>query len=184
MTNKKSVGQKILCKRIDRYFYRDDTGRKQKYSQYCIEKNCKTESSYNYENLKETRYCKKHKLNDMVCVKRGHILCLDCRESYKKTCQSPQCKYTIEKYKTASKYMKNKIIKYLKENEIPYFSCKICQDIVKEDHFDSKEHIDKFNSVCQIDIRKFKDSCLVIDITFIDDRYNFVYINRYFKKHI
>ena len=80
--------------------------------------------------------------------------------------------------------MKNKIIKYLKENEIPYFSCKICQDIVIEDHFDSKEHIDKFNSACQIDIRKFKDSCLVIDITFIDDRYNFVYIDRYFKKHI
>ena len=80
--------------------------------------------------------------------------------------------------------MKNKIIKYLKDNEIPYFSCKICQDIVREDHFDSKEHIDKFNSVCQIDIRKFKDSCLIINITFIDDRYSFVYIDRYFKKHI
>ena len=37
--------------------------------------------------------------------------------------------------------MKNKIIKYLKENEIPYFSCKICQDIVREDHFDSEELI-------------------------------------------
>ena len=86
----------------------------------------------------------------------------------KNTCQSLQCKYTIEKYKTASKCMKNKIIKYLKENEIPYFSCKICQDIVREDHFDSKEHIDKLNSVCQIDIRKFKDSCLVFDSLTID----------------
>ena len=38
MTNKKSVGQKILCKRINRYFCRDDTGRKYKYSQYCTEK--------------------------------------------------------------------------------------------------------------------------------------------------
>ena len=54
----------------------------------------------------------------------------------------------------------------------------------REDHFDSKEHIDKLNSVCKIDIRKFKDGCLVIDITFIDDRYNFVYIDRYFKNHI
>ena len=69
----------------------------------------------------------------------------------------------------------------MKENEILYFLCKICQNIVKQDHFESKEHIDKFNSVCQIEIRKFKDSCLVIDITFIDDRYNFVYIDRYFK---
>ena len=84
VTMKKSVGEKILCKRINTYFFIDDTGRKQKYSQYCIEKNCKTESSYNYENLKETKYCKKHKLNDMVCVKRGHKLCLDCREGYKK----------------------------------------------------------------------------------------------------
>ena len=54
MTNEKSVGQKILCKRINRYFYQDEAGRKHKYSQYCIEKGCKTESSYNYENLKET----------------------------------------------------------------------------------------------------------------------------------
>ena len=84
MTNKKSVGEKILCKRINRYFYQDEAGRKHKYSQYCIEKGCKTESSYNYENLKETKYCKKHKLNDMVCVKLGHKLCLDCREGYKK----------------------------------------------------------------------------------------------------
>ena len=80
MTNKKSVGEKILCKRINRYFYRDESGAIQKYSQYCIEKSYKTESSYNYENLKETKYCKKHKLNDMVCVKRCHKLCLYCRE--------------------------------------------------------------------------------------------------------
>ena len=72
----------------------------------------------------------------------------------------------------------------MKENEIPYFSCKICQDIVKEDHFDSKEHIDIFNSICQIKIKKFKDTCLVIEIFFIDDRYDFVYIDRYFKKYI
>ena len=82
VTMKKSVGEKILCKRINKYFFIDDTGRKQKYSQYCIEKNCKTESSYNYENLKETKYCKKHKLNDMINIKRGHELCLNFRESY------------------------------------------------------------------------------------------------------
>ena len=63
----------------------------------------------------------------MVNVKRGHKLCLDCKESYKESCRSPQYKYTIEKYKTASKYIKKRIIEYLKENEIPYFSCKICQ---------------------------------------------------------
>ena len=85
MTMKKSVGEKILCKRINKFFIKMRAERQKKYSQYCIEKNCKTESSYNYENLKETKYCKKHKLQDMVNVKRGHKLCLDCRESYKKT---------------------------------------------------------------------------------------------------
>ena len=176
--------KKFFVKELINFFYQDESGATKKYSQYYIEKNCKTESSYNYENSKETKYCKKHKLQDMVNVKRGHKLCLECRESYKKSCQSPRCKYIIEKYETASKYMKKRIIKYLKENEIPHFSCKICQDIVKEDHFDSKEHIDKFNSVSQIEIKKFKDTCLIIEIIFIDDRYNFAYIDRYFKKHI
>ena len=110
MTMKKSVNEKILCKRMNKFFYLDEAGRKRKYSQYCVHNDCKIESLYNYENLKETKYCKKHKLEHMVNVKRGHSLCLNCRESHKKICQSPQCKYTIEKYKTASKYMKRKII--------------------------------------------------------------------------
>ena len=53
---KKSVGEKILCQRINRYFFRDEIGRKQKYSQHCIEENCKTESSYNYEGLKKLNF--------------------------------------------------------------------------------------------------------------------------------
>ena len=48
-----SVVEKIKCQRIDKFFYRNPEGTILKYSQYCIEKNCKTlESSYNYENLK------------------------------------------------------------------------------------------------------------------------------------
>ena len=74
---------------------------------FCRRKNCKTVSSYNYENLKP-KYCFKHKKEDMVNVKRGHKLCLKCKSSYKTKCTSPKCKYTIEKYKTASKYMKLK----------------------------------------------------------------------------
>ena len=46
----------------------------------------------------------------MVNVKKGHKLCLKCKEGYKKQCVSPQCKHTIEKYKTQSKYMKLKTI--------------------------------------------------------------------------
>ena len=48
----------------------------------------------------------------MVNVKRGHKLCLKCKSSYKTKCTSPKCKYTIEKYKSASKYMILKTIDY------------------------------------------------------------------------
>ena len=100
----KSVIQKVLYKKIDKYFCKDHKGRIRKYLQFCRRKNCKTESSYNYENLKP-KYCFKHKKEDMVNTKRGHKLCLKCKSSYKTKCVSEQCKYTIKKYRSASKYM-------------------------------------------------------------------------------
>ena len=98
---------KIILVKIDKYHFKDHKGRIYKYSQFCTRKLCKTESSYNYENLKP-KYCFKHKKEDMVNVKRGHKLCLKCKSSYKTKCTSPKCEYTIEKYKTASKYIKIK----------------------------------------------------------------------------
>ena len=43
------ITDKILCKRINKYFYRDHNDDIKKYSIYCIEKNCKTLAAYNYE---------------------------------------------------------------------------------------------------------------------------------------
>ena len=108
------VTEKVLCVKIDKYYFRDPEGRIKKHLQFCRRKNCKTESSYNYENLKP-KYCLKHKKEDMVNVKRGHKLCQKCKSSYKTKCTSPKCKYTIEKYKSALKYMKLKIIDNLRE---------------------------------------------------------------------
>ena len=103
-----NVTEKVKCKKIDKYFYRDPNGKILKYSQYCIETNCKTESSYNYENLKPI-YCNKHKKEKMVNTKRKHKLCKDCENGYLKKCNTPKCKYTIENYKNATKYMKQKL---------------------------------------------------------------------------
>ena len=100
--------EKIKCVKIDKYYFRDHTGGIRKYLQFCRKLKCKIESSYNYENLDKPKYCQKHKKRDMVNVKRGHKLCKVCRSSYKSNCTSPQCKYTIENYKSASKYMKLK----------------------------------------------------------------------------
>ena len=37
--------------------------------------------------------------------------------------------------------------------------CRICSEIVDKEHFDTEEHIEKFNSVCKIKIEKsLKDS--------------------------
>ena len=118
----KTVIQKVQCVKIDKYYFRNSKGQIFKYSQFCRRKNCKTESNYNYENLK-LRYCFKHKKENMVNAKRNHKLCLNCKSSYKIKCTSPKCKYTIQKYKTASKYMKLKIIDYLKENKIEFYLC-------------------------------------------------------------
>ena len=71
----------------------------------------------------------------MINVKRGHKLCLKCKESHTTKCTSPQCKYAIESYKTQSKYMKLKTIEYLKENKIEFYLCKICGQIVDKSHF-------------------------------------------------
>ena len=80
----KKVGEKIKCQKIDKFYFRDHTGRTRKYLQYCRRLKCKTESSYNYENLKP-KYCFKHKKDDMVNVKRNHKLCDKCKSSYKKS---------------------------------------------------------------------------------------------------
>ena len=184
MVSNLNMNEKVKCQKIDKYFFKTATGRIQKYSKYCRRKNCKTESSYNYENLKP-KYCFKHKKADMVNVKRQHKLCLNCRKSYKTKCTSPQCKYTIENYKNQSKYMKLKTIDYLRINKIEFYLCKICGQIVNKDHFDTQEHINKFNEVCKIDIKNcFKDTFLTIKCKFLDTRYNYVYHDLYFKKTI
>ena len=77
------VTEKVKCQKIDKYFFRDPEGRIKKYLQFCRRKGCKTESSYNYENLKP-KYCFKHKKEDMINTKRGHKLCQNCKSSYKK----------------------------------------------------------------------------------------------------
>ena len=81
--------------------------------------------------------------------------------------------------------MKLKTIDYLKETKQEFYLCQICQDIVSRSHFDSEEHINKFNSVISIDINKsFENSFISIKCQFFETRYNYIYTDLYFKKHI
>ena len=97
MVRKFNMTEKIKCQKIDKYSFEAPTGGIRKCLKYCRRKNCKIESSYNCENLKP-KYCFKHKKQDMVNIKRGHKLCLKCKESYKTKCTSPQCKYALKMY--------------------------------------------------------------------------------------
>ena len=93
----------------------------------------------------------------------------------------PKCKYTIEKYRSALKYMKLKTIDYLKENKMEFYLCRICGEIVSKLHFDSQQHIKKFNSVCDIEIKKFFQKTFIsIKSQFFDTRYNYIYTDLYF----
>ena len=81
--------------------------------------------------------------------------------------------------------MKQKIIKYLKENNIEFYMCRICGEIVDKNHFFTEEHIKKFNSVCKIKIEEsLEKSFFKIKCKFLDIRYNYIYTDLYFKKYI
>ena len=150
----------MQCQKIDKYFFKNAKGQIYKYSQFCRRKNCKTESSYNYENLKPN-YCFKHKKENMINVKRGHKLCLNCESSYKTKCTSPKCKYQLQYYKPYSKHMKLKTIDYLRETKQEFYLCRICHDIVSKSHFESDEHINMFNTVVDIEVKKSFKNCFL-----------------------
>ena len=121
----------------------------------------------------------------MINVKRGHKLCLNCKSSYETKCTSPKCKYTIEKYKSASKHMKLKTIDYLRKTNQKFYLCRICHNIVTKEHFESQEHIDTFHTVVSIEVkRSFKNSFLSIKTQFTNTTYNAIYTYLYFKKHV
>ena len=65
-----------------------------------------------------------------------------------------------------------------------FYLCRICQEIVNKSHFDSEEHIKKFNSVCSIDIKKsFKNSFISIKLnSLIQDI--IIYTQTYISKEI
>ena len=179
-----NVIEKIRCVKIDKFYFRDSAGRTRKYLHYCRRKHCKTESSYNYENLKP-KYCFKHKKENMVNTKRKHKLCTKCKSSYKTKCTSKECKYNIKNYPTQSKYMKLKTIDYLKETKQQFYLCRLCENIVNKEHFFTDEHIEKFNDSIQIDILKsFEYSFISIRCVFVETKYNYLYTDLYFKKHI
>ena len=121
----------------------------------------------------------------MINGKRGHESCKEYDNGYKIKCNTPKCKYTIKNYKNATLYTKQKIINYLKKNKIEFYIYRICAQIVDKKHFDAKEHVELFDTDCKIRIEKsLEESFIKIKCKFINTRYNYIYTDLYFKKHI
>ena len=74
----------------------------------------------------------------MINTRHNYKLCKKCNRGYLNKCNTSSCKYTIENYRGSSKYMKKKIIEYLKENKIEFYMCRICSEIVDKNILNQK----------------------------------------------
>ena len=59
--------------KINKYFYMDANQKILKYKKYCIISDCEKNASFNYKNEKDPIYCFKHKLKNMVNVKKLEV---------------------------------------------------------------------------------------------------------------
>ena len=90
MTGIKICNNKKITK-LNNYFYMTPEGDILKYKKYCIVNDCKKLGSFNYYNEKEFLYCNEHKLDNMVNIRKGYILCKEHNISYSKDSFCKEC---------------------------------------------------------------------------------------------
>ena len=117
MSELKICNSKKIAK-LNQYFYMTPEGDVLKYKKYCIINSCKKLSSFNYHNKKEFLYCNEHKLDNMINIRKGCILCEEHNISYSKDSCCKEC----EK-----------------------LHCLLCNQDVNKQHYFSKKHIDNFD---------------------------------------
>ena len=130
--------------KMSEIFYKDNGGNIFKYKKYCIEGDCSKIASYNYKGKKESSHCQDRRLKNIINVKKNHDLCEEHEESYLKECS--QCKLDLKNYDKSTQYLKEQIIKKYDEKGVELYKCRLCNTLVENDHYFSKEHIDIFNS--------------------------------------
>ena len=74
--------------KLNQYFYMTPKGNILKYKKYCIINDCKKLSSYNYSDKKEFLYCNEHKLDKMINIRKGYLLCEEHNIPYLKICKN------------------------------------------------------------------------------------------------
>ena len=115
MSDVKICNSKKIAK-LNQYFYMSPEGDVLKYKKYCIIHSCKKLASFNYHNEKIFLYCNEHKLDKMINIRKGYVLCEEHNISY------------LIFYKECEK-----------------LHCLLCNQDVNKQHFFSKKHIDNFD---------------------------------------
>ena len=149
------MGNKKITK-LNEYFYMTPKGEILKYKKYCIINVCKKLSSYNYSGKKELLYCNDHKLDGMINIRKGYVLCEKHDIPYLKFCK--QC---------------------------DQMDCLLCDQTVNKSHYFTKKHIDNLDKNINIKTRssiknKFID--IIIDFHIIDK--DVFYKDLYFKDKV
>ena len=142
--------------KLNKYFYITPEEDVLKYKKYCIINDCKKLSSYNYANKKEFIYCNEHKLDKIINIRKGYLLCEEHNIPYLKFCK--KCEQ---------------------------IDCLLCNETVNKDHYFSKKHIDNFDKNITIKTRtsikkKFVD--IIFDFHIIDKAV--FYKDLYFKDKV
>ena len=127
-----------------------------KYKKYCLVNNCKKMGSFNYSGQKDVFYCNDHKLDKMINVKKGYVLCKIHDIPYLNFCKKCQSVDPL-----------------------------LCNETVNKNLFFSKKHIDNFNKNITIKTRssikkKFID--MIFDFHIIDK--DAFYKDLYFKDKV
>ena len=156
MSDVKISSKKFI--KLNDYFYMKCKGDILKYKKYCIINDCIKLASFNYHNEKILLYCNDHKLDNMINIKKGHILCKEHNISCSKD-------------------------SFCKESE--KINCLLCNKTVNKSHYFQKDHIDNFDKNITITIKncikkKFID--IIFNFHIIDK--DVLYKDLYFKDKV
>ena len=151
MTYVKICNNKKITK-LNQYFYMTPLGDVLKYKKYCIIHSCKKLASFNYHNEKIFLYCNEHKLDKMINIRKGYVLCEEHNISYLKFCK-----------------------------ECEKMNCLLCNQTVDKQHHFFKKNVDNFDKNITITTKncikkKFIDTIFDFHIIDIDTFYKDLYL--------
>ena len=89
MSDVKIYSKKFI--KLNDYFYMTPEGDVLKYKKYCIIRSCKKLALFNYHNEKIFSYCNKHKLDNMINIRKGYVLSKKHNISYSKDSCCKEC---------------------------------------------------------------------------------------------